>query len=126
MKQFAFFLLLVVFISCNKNENPQSDNSFAGKWIEFENYISPGTAWYWQPAKNVTVQINSNLSYTSDNDSYFWGRSGKIENLTDSTFLLRSPAFASPLNCNYKLEDGVLEVWYPCIEGCGSRFRKIN
>jgi hypothetical protein len=126
MKQLTFLLFMFAFISCEKNENTAPENSFTGNWTEFENYISPGTIWKWEKANNITLQINSDLTYTSNNDSYFWGKSGSIETLTDSSFVLKSPVFNSSRTCNYKIKDGVLEVWYPCIEGCGSRFKKVN
>ncbi len=128
MKIITVAFMILAFTACNKNngvdEFIDSDTTIIGKWSEYENYISPGTAWYWQSSNNIVVQVNSDLSYASNNDNYFWGRNGKIENLTDSTFVLKSPVFASAVNCNYKLKDGVLEVWYPCIEGCGSRFKR--
>lgn len=124
MKLLTAFFLIAAFLSCNKTNNPETENSLTGKWTEFENYISPGTAWYWQPANNITIDIKNNLTYTSNNDNYFWGKSGSIENLTDSSFVLKSPVFNNSRTCYYKIKNGVLEVWYPCIEGCGSRFRK--
>jgi hypothetical protein len=126
MKLIPALLFLLLFSSCTKNNSTQVDNSFTGKWNEYENYISPGTLWQWEKANNITIEINSDLTYTSNNENYFWGKSGRIENLTDSTFLLISPVFNSSLTCNYKIKNGVLEVWYPCIEGCGSRFKKQN
>jgi hypothetical protein len=124
MKQILLLLLPFLFSACNKNSLTETDNTITGKWSEYENYISPGTPWYWQSSNNIEIQIKSDLSYTSNNDNYFWGRNGKIETLTDSTFLLKSPVFTSSRTCYYNVKDGVLEVWYPCIEGCGSRFKR--
>jgi hypothetical protein len=125
MKQVSLLFILVAFISCAKTENAEPENSLFGKWSEYENYISPGTAWHWQPASNITIEIKSNLTYTTSNDNYFWGKSGTIENLTDSSFVLKSPALNREQKCSYKFKDGILEIWYfGCIEGCGSRFKR--
>ncbi len=125
MKKGIIFILFFAFISCNKSSNSKEDNSLIGKWTEVENYISPGTIWTWRPANNITVDIKSDLTYTSNNDNYFWGRIGSIESITDSTFVLKSSVFTSIGPCNYKIKNGVFEIWYPgCIEGCGSRFKR--
>ena len=129
MKKITILVFITAFIACEKAETNEpfiTDNSLFGKWVEYENYISPGTAWNWNAANNITVTLKPDLTYTSNNDNYFWGTNGSIENLTDSTFSLKSPLYNSGLKCYYKINNGVLEVWYPCIEGCGSRFKKVS
>lgn len=125
MKKVTLFLLLIAFISCEKSNSSLQGNSLTGKWTEVENYISPGTVWTWQSANNIAIDIKSDLTYTSNNENYFWGRKGNIESITDSTFVLKSSVLSISQPCKYKIKDGILEIWYPgCIEGCGSRFKR--
>lgn len=120
-----YLFLLIAFISCKKSDTKVTDNSLVGKWAEVENYISTGTVTTWKSANNISIDIKGDLTYTSNNDNYFWGNKGKIESITESTFVLKSTALNTVRTCNYKINNGILEIWYSgCTEGCGSRFKK--
>lgn len=119
---------LVLVFGCEKNNDRKFDNTLSGTWKEYQSFISPGAGGEWKNVNGVTVTLNTDSTYTTSDEFSAWGKSGRIADVTDSSFLIRSNSnnFISPRYCRYTLKDGVFEVWYQCIEGCGSRFRKIS
>lgn len=118
---FAFLLL----IGCKKdNSTTVYDNKLPGTWKEFEYFLSPGAGGAWQQGNGLIVTINTDFSYNTNNENSFWGKTGKITILTDSTLSLKRSSVNSEILLPYKIQDGVFEIWYLCFEGCGSRFRK--
>ncbi|MGE5107806.1 MAG: hypothetical protein ACM3H8_09695 [Sphingobacteriales bacterium] len=120
----AVATVLLLIIGCKKNSTKEFDNTLPGAWKEYQYFMSPGAGGEWEPGNGLIVTLNKDLSYTTNNEQSFWGKSGKINNLTDSTFTINPPFFNGPATLRYTVKDGVFEVWYICIEGCGSRFRK--
>ncbi|MBI1780831.1 MAG: hypothetical protein HYR66_05620 [Sphingobacteriales bacterium] len=124
----AVATLLVLIISCKKNNDKTYDNTLQGTWKEYQSYVSPGAGGEWKNVNGITVTLNTDSTYTSTDEYSAWGKSGKLTELTDSSFIINvnSNSFIYPRHCRYTIKDGVFEVWYNCIEGCGSRFRKNN
>lgn len=122
----AFAAAIVLITGCEKN-NANEDNTLPGTWKEFQYLADPGDgSGKWQSGNGLIVQVNNDLTYTTNNENSFWGKSGKITVLSDSAFKLIRPQTNSEIQLYYKLSNGVLEVHYLCIEPCGSRFRKEN
>jgi hypothetical protein len=129
MKNIFLMAVATVFVfavGCEKNtENKNYDNTLPGTWKEFQYLADPGDgSGKWQSGNGLTVQVNNDLTYVTNNENSFWGKSGKITVLSDSTFTLNRPQTNSEIELRYKFIDGVMEVHYLCIEPCGSRFRK--
>ena len=130
MKQLIFstFTAANIFLitGCEKNSSnsKEYDNTLPGIWKEFQYFISPGAGGEWKAGNGLVVNINSDFTYTSNKENSFWGKTGKIENITDSSFTVNPPFFNGPAIVRYTVKDGVFEVWYICIEGCASRFKK--
>ncbi len=123
----AVATVVVLVAGCEKNTSKEMNRSLAGTWKEFQYLADPGDgSGTWQNGNGLTLTINEDLTYSTDKDFSFWGNSGKITLLSDSTFTINRPLSGADLPLNFKLKDGVLEVHYLCIEPCGSRFRKID
>jgi hypothetical protein len=132
MKNIFLMAVATVFVfavGCEKNtENKNYDNTLPGTWKEYQSFISPGAGGEWKNVNGITIILKSDSTYVTDNENSAWGKSGRIANVTDSSFSIMSNStnFISPRNCRYTIKDGVFEVWYNCIEGCGSRFGKVK
>jgi hypothetical protein len=119
---------LVFVIGCEKNNDRKYDNTLPGTWKEYQSFISPGAGGEWKNVNGITITLNTDFTYTTSDESSAWGKSGRLNDITDSSFTIMSNTigFNYPRYCRYTIKDGVFEVWYQCIEGCGSRFKKIN
>ncbi|MBI2729743.1 MAG: hypothetical protein HYX40_03165 [Sphingobacteriales bacterium] len=119
---------LVFVIGCEKNNDRKYDNTLPGTWKEYQSFMSPGNGGAWNNINGVTIILNSDSTYATSYEVSNWGKSGRIADVTDSSFTIISNTigFNYPRYCRYTIKDGVFEVWYQCFEGCGSRFRKIG
>jgi hypothetical protein len=122
----AVATLTFLIIGCEKNSPKETVDTLAGTWKEFQYLADPGDgSGIWQNGNGLIITINKDLTYNTNKENSFWGKSGNIADITDSTFSVRYDDTRSQVTLPYKLKDGVLEIHYLCIEPCGSRFKKI-
>lgn len=142
MKKVALILITLFFINCTSNDSkPSSETELLGKWKLIEQYADPGDgSGDFRPIEsdrvvqffsNGTVSINGELCFMSSN----------VGDTETGTFIITSSDEADttydgeiiPNTCNSRSAkvyfdlnfNGNLVLWYPCIEGCGQKFKKI-
>lgn len=130
MKSYIVLLFsCAVLLACSKNETEESvyAGSLIGNWKEYEAYSDPGDgSGSFHEVDGIILTIKPDSTYTTSAEHFVWGRAGKISLLNDSTINIVNasqpsrpfPAIFSPTNAG-------IQFSYFCIEGCGSRFRKI-
>lgn len=127
MKIHAFILALLLLTgmtSCKKNQN---QTVLEGTWELHEQLMDPGDgSGTFQPASGKEITFHSNGTFTANFSLCGMGSSG---NPTDGT-VDQSGAVLIPQNCasgvtvGYKLENGNLYLFYPCIEACQEKYKK--
>jgi hypothetical protein len=117
----------LILSACSKTGKKEDGTSIIGNWKEYESYMDPGDgSGSFQAVDGITLQINADSTYTAGNGHFAWGTSGRISLLNDSTINIRSSQSTYDFRAIFKRNGDVLQLNYFCIEGCGSRFRKIN
>lgn len=118
-------LLAIIGMSsaCTKQSCDELDGEgLVGKWVLKQTLTSPGPVgeWkhYWGPLTYFTFRDNGALE-SSDNlyDRY-------LVNGNYITFYKSSTADSSRLG--YKVNGNELFLWGPCIEPCGSKYKRVQ
>jgi hypothetical protein len=129
-KGLLFFLVIGIFISCQKEDEP-SGNDLIGSWELIEMLADPGDgSGTFQPVESdkiVTFKSDGTISSNGDLCSLSaesGAPSSGIYSLIDSTII--SPDCSSnPFNISFQLSDDWLILRYPCIEPCALKFQKL-
>lgn len=123
----ATALVFITFFACTKDNKDFGTASIFGEWKEFESYMDPGDgSGTYQPVEGILLSIKSDSTYTCSAQHYAWGSNGKISLVNDSTISINSNQSTTDFHAIFNKQNGILEVRYFCIEGCGSKFKKQN
>ncbi len=130
-RYFLFLLLLTSSFACSDDEFVDN-TSLIGTWELIEQYADPGDG------SGDYEPIESDRTITFNEDSTF-DSNGTMCSMTGETTASASGDFSeadgtlSPQGCSFsgfgitfELLDGYLYLYYPCIEGCGQKFEKVN
>lgn len=124
-----FFISIAVF-ACSKDnaeEEEYGPGSLIGIWKEYEAYMDPGDgSGTFQPVNGITLTINSDRTYTTSPNHYAWGGSGRIQLYNDSTVQFVRSASDPLFYATFRFKADKMEVYYMCIEGCGSKFKRAK
>lgn len=143
MKNYLFVLYILIFLSCTSDGKPNEETKLLGKWQVIEHLLDPGDgSGTFQPVTSQriieffldgSVKVNGNLCFLTTD----------IGNEQTGTYEITSDTNADTTfdgeiipdgDCNsqfYKIyfdinANGNLVLWYPCIEPCGEKFKKID
>jgi hypothetical protein len=124
-------LAALLLLACSKKEAKVYDpGSLFGDWKEYEAYADPGdgSGAFHTVANGIRLTINPDSSYHCAPEHYAWGTSGRISMVNDSVFNISRDQWISSGTWQAFLRkyDNILEIHYSCIEGCGSRFKRVN
>lgn len=128
---FIIILVFVVITSCKKtDENKNTD--LIGKWKMTEVLMDPGdgSGTFHSVGSNKTLEffadgtITSNGSLCTNSIETNFPDTGTFS-LSDSTITSTQCYDDLPLKIRFLHKGEVLTIWYPCIEPCGARFRKM-
>ncbi len=132
MKIAGRILLLTAFLyslfSCSKSkQGPNQPATIVQQWKETERYQSPGSLTDWKKVDNGAVLIiHADSTYTMQPSHFALGSKGRFSRLTDSTLTVKDSDGSGGSRFYFTLKTpGVFEIWYGCIEGCGSRFQQF-
>jgi hypothetical protein len=131
-------ILLTVFfsfVSCsNSNDNDSGPVELVGTWLLIEQYSDPGDGSGDYTTVNSdktitflaggTIVSNGNLcSMDTNSGEDTSGTFDALENVINP-----NGCFSSNYSLTYELKqsENRLYIYYPCIEGCGQNFRKVN
>lgn len=120
MVRYAVLLSLVVFLSCKKDK--QSNTGIVGKWQRTQVYTSPGGAGYWHnsndnPKMRIELTVSGNV--ISNHEPYAKFKTYKTVGADSIQFTTTS---GQKTYNRYELENGKLNIWFSCFEGCADRF----
>lgn len=127
----APLILSLLLLTCQSNDDA-SEVDLIGSWLLIEQYADPGDgSGDFVPvdsdrvitfSADGTITSNGNLcnmTITSDEDS-----TGTFN--TEENSITPDNCFSSEHVLAYELANNRLLVFYPCIEACEQKFRKIN
>lgn len=127
---FISALAALLLLSCSKKEEAKvyDPGSLLGEWKEYEAYADPGDgSGTFHAVDGVSLAINPDSSYYCSPEHYVWGKSGKITMSNDSTIgIISDQRNSDVLLATLRRHDDILEIQYICIEGCGSRFKRVG
>ena len=126
MTRLGWLILIILLVGCAKEENNQNTrDNIAGKWLRIEEYVNPGSGGSWVQTNDVppvTVEFTADGKVISNHTLY--------SNYTDyrkkgtDSIEITNPGSSSRVN-KYSFENGKLTILYTCREGCGDRFTKM-
>jgi len=134
MKQLILFILIIAsFSSCTEEDVFLKNKDLIGKWKLIEQYSDPGDgSGDFQPIESKRIieffkngKIISNGSFCAMNSDTGEHGVGVFNDKTEA-ILVKNECNSSEYKINYKLIDGNLQLWYPCIEGCAQKFEKVS
>jgi hypothetical protein len=129
MKKGVILFVLVSLLACSKRNRVEYDkDSIFGNWKEYEAYVDPGDgSGTFHAFDGIQLTINPDSTYScSPETSYAWGKNGRITRINDSTLHIYSNQSTTAFPARFRLSNDLFEIYYFCIEGCGSRFKRIN
>ncbi len=131
LKNFAFlFLIIGILSSCNKEDDIPTATCLTGEWKLVENYVDPGDG----SGSFRPVESEKRITFHSDgtvtSNGTICDMSIDADSPTSGTYSLAESAISSPdcgypdYNYEYEQSGNELIIKYPCIEGCGAKYRK--
>lgn len=119
-------LLVSYFSSCKKDENSISLN----KWKLIEQYSDPGDgSGEFNPVEsNKTLEFFSNGTVVSNGSlcNMTYETDGQSTATFNDSTLITHDCELENFAIYYQILDGNMILWYPCIEGCGQKYQKIE
>jgi hypothetical protein len=128
MKKFFILLLttLTFCYSCNEKE-PDKTSKLLGKWKLYDTYYSIGGPLIY---KKVTKDSVTYLEFGTDGKLSDTKAEYKAYTLKDSVTINFTKTDDSEVIYFYSIKDGLLNLspggTAICIEGCGSRYKKVD
>lgn len=121
----AIFLIIT---GCVKSSPLNLNNTLVGKWILTEYLADPGDgSGKWQPADPNNPSF---LELTSDgravSNGGTFGVYDRYQVLNDSTLQFNSSSSSDQVNMRYKFAPGSLDIYPPCIEKCGFKYKSAK
>jgi hypothetical protein len=126
---FISALAALLLLACSKKEAKVHDSgALFGDWKEYEAYADPGDgSGTFHAVDGIGLTMHDDSSYSCAPEHYAWGTSGRISMLNDSTFRVTGDqGTPGTWLATLRKYDNILEIHYSCIEGCGSRFKRVN
>ena len=119
---------LITLFSCKK-DNSAKDNTLTGKWKLTETYADPGNGKvnYIAVPKDNKEYISFNGDGTLDGSGFANGTTYVVK---DSVTIAVTSKDNTVENYRYSIKNGTLQMSpagpIVCIEGCGTRYRKMR
>jgi len=136
MRILIFFTLALFSLGCSDKEELPVRSDIVGKWKLIEFYADPGNG----SGKFTSIKSNKTLEFSSNGD--FSVKNGSMCNLDLSSNESRISTYAidsTDVKDNFRLkikdcslelycsvQGDILTIYFPCIEGCGEKYRRIN
>jgi hypothetical protein len=123
MRIFLLAIVCVFAFGCEKSDSDGS-RGITGHWNMTEYMIDPGDgSGQWTPADSMA---SSAISFSADGkfsaNNYFFSGYNRYSIENDSVLVFGSTTTNSSVSTRYSLKDSRLEIYPPCIEGCGFKF----
>lgn len=137
IKKICLFLFTsVLLISCSKNNNENyEDPQLIGKWKLIEQLIDPGdgSGIFKKVESNKTIEFLANGTVVSNGTLCDMNINSEYETIgayfTPENYLKpnnENECNFPDLKISFEFQNSNLILWFPCIEGCGQKFVKIE
>ena len=127
MKVLGSLALIITFFICSCEKEEQGNSNLLGKWKLVQTYMSIGGPLIYTdaPTENPTyLELKKNGGLVYSNTDYI-GYSVK-----DSVTVSFIKKDKTSQNFHFRIDNGILDLSPAgpifCIEGCGSRFKKLD
>jgi len=132
MKNLALLLLLSgVLFSCN-NDDDLSDTELVGTWKLIEVFQDPGdgSGTFERVISEKTITFESDNTISSNGDLCDLGITSDsptfgIYSEDDMTLTSTDCRFPNTV-LNLRQDGNTISIWYPCFEGCASKYIKLK
>jgi len=132
MKNLLITLIIFTsFFSCNNNDDNIGPIELDGTWRLIEQYSDPGdgSGDYVPVNSDKTITFISNGTITSNGNLCLMDTNSDGD--TTGTFDASENTIfpndcSSQYRLGYEIKENRLFLYYPCIEGCGQKFRKAD
>ena len=131
-KSFLLCIIIGVLSSCEEDENPinSSEPELVSQWELVEVYADPGSGQgSFEPVNSdKTISLFDNGTLISNGDICSMAteansQTSGIYTLADSTF--NSQDCNNNHNYQFKLNGDTMVIYYPCIEPCQAKYKKV-
>ena len=123
-------ITILAFFSCNSNDDNQPVE-LVGTWLLIEQYSDPGDGSGDYTAVNSDKAITFLVDGTITSNGSFCSMNSDSDGDTAGTFNVLDNVI-NPNDCSssdytlpFEIKGNRLFIYYPCIEGCGQKFRKV-
>ncbi len=131
MRTKIFTLMIAgLFLTSSCSDNNE-DHESVGKWKLIEQYMDPGDG----SGDYVAVDSEKTLEFFSNgwintkgtlcNISIDVDEDGNATYSAQDQIIYPKGCSSSDMRITYEIKDNYLYLYYPCIEGCGQKYKKI-
>ncbi len=132
-KSIPVIFLSVILISCSENDPDLDETSIHGKWLLVEQLADPGDgSGTFQPVdSDNTIEFFADGKFRSNfilcSMGTNSGQSGQgTFSITENLIFPADCPWAEDRGLSFEWEDVTLKIYYPCIEPCAQKFKKIS
>ncbi len=130
MKKILFILGLVICISCDNEDDENTDSTLIGEWKLIEVLVDPGdgSGTFQSVESNKVIEFKDDGTITSNGT--ICNMSVESDSSTSGTYSLTDSTIYSAgcldhvIDIWFELDGSDLIIYYPCIEACGAKYRK--
>ena len=133
-KALFFFFVSLLMNSCSSNEISE-DPQLIGKWKLIEQLADPGdgSGVFKKVVSNKTIEFLANGTVVSNGTFCDTNINSETETIgeyfTSENYLkptIENECDFPDLKIYFEFQNENLILWFPCIEGCGQKFKKIE
>ncbi|TBN06746.1 hypothetical protein EYD45_02355 [Hyunsoonleella flava] len=145
MKKILYFTIIILLFNCASDDGkPNEETQLLGKWQVIEHLLDPGDgSGTFKPVTSQrvieffldgSVKVNGNLCFLTTEIGEKQTGTYEITSNPNADTTFDGEIIPDDDDCNsefYKIyfdisADGHLILWYPCIEPCGEKFKKVD
>lgn len=133
-KLFSLLFIIVLLSSCTNNET-QEEPQLIGVWKLVEQLVDPGdgSGTFKKIESNKTIEFLANGTVVSNGSLCDMNINSEYETIgeyfTSENYLMpnnENECNFPDLKISFEFQNSNLILWFPCIEGCGQKFKKIE
>jgi hypothetical protein len=133
MKTALFFLIsFVLFFSCEKNTDITADADVLGKWKLVQVLADPGdgSGQFRNVESDISIEFHDDGTVSSNGQLCSVtivpdGEYSGTYSINDSTIIPDGCSYAQT-KLSFEIEGKYMIIYYPCIEACRSKFKKVD
>jgi hypothetical protein len=128
MRIILLFLAIIGMSSnCTKQSHDGEGAGLEGKWAKKQTLISPGPMGTWENYNGAPAYLNfrNNGSIESTGAATIGDQYDRYR-VFDHYITFYKNASTDSLQTTFSIEDNELIIWFPCIEPCGIKLKRVK